>query len=131
VPRGVGEAMAGLAGCIGVCEAALGSNLTAYVSGAASASEFAAWADDDGVRMPAPMRERIGAAVEVVAIFAASNQVGMVRAWLREYGAAGASFTPAGLIRAATSHEGFKQVYQAAADFVAQPRQVLTESQAR
>src|SRR3954465_10155 len=72
-----------LAGQIDLCLTALGPELTAYLSGAGSAEEFASWFTAPALAR-ATVRRRVAAAADVVNIFATFNRTALAAAWLRD-----------------------------------------------
>ncbi len=79
-----------------LCVTALGTELTAYVAGAASVAEFESWLAPG--RCPSwPVRRRLAAAAELVSVFEAANQSALAAAWLRELDPAG--YVPARVLR--------------------------------
>ncbi|MER7003924.1 hypothetical protein ABT297_12880 [Dactylosporangium sp. NPDC000555] len=97
------------------CVALLGEELTAYVAGAATVSEFNRWRADRHRR--AEMAGRLNGAVEVADAFARANRLGAAAGWLREVGAAGVEGrSPARLLREATG-DALKRVVDAAERF--------------
>jgi hypothetical protein len=95
-----------------LCVTALGADLTAYVSGAATAGEFASWFAA-GHQPPWPARRRLATAAEVVGVFAAANQSALAAAWLREVDPAG--FMPARVLRLSEGDEaGVKALIESA-----------------
>lgn len=72
-----------LAGQVDLCLTALGPDLTAYLSGAGSAEEFASWFTGPALAR-ATVRRRVAAAAEVVNIFATYNRSALAAAWLRD-----------------------------------------------
>ncbi|WP_433059712.1 hypothetical protein [Dactylosporangium sp. CS-033363] len=97
------------------CVSLLGEELTAYIAGAASVSEFHRWRGDR--RRWAEFSARLQSAVEVADTFARANRLGTAAGWLREVGAAGiAGRSPARLLREATG-DTLKRVIVAAERF--------------
>jgi hypothetical protein len=97
------------------CVSLLGEELTAYIAGAATVSEFHRWRGDR--RRWAEFAARIQGAVEVADTFARANRLGAAAGWLREVGAAGvAGRSPARLLREATG-DTLKRVVDAAERF--------------
>ena len=79
-----------------LCVTALGTELTAYVAGAASVAEFESWLAPG--RYPSwQVRRRLAAAAELVSVFEAANQSALTAAWLRELDPAG--YVPARVLR--------------------------------
>jgi NADPH-dependent ferric siderophore reductase len=68
---------------VDLCLTALGPDLTAYLSGAASVEEFTSWFTGPAVPRPT-VRRRLAAAAEVVATFAVHNRSALAGAWLTE-----------------------------------------------
>ncbi|GAA2365571.1 hypothetical protein [Dactylosporangium salmoneum] len=102
------------------CVALLGEDLTAYIAGAGSATEFQRWRGDR--RRWAEMAGRLRGAVEVADTFARANRLGAAAGWLREVGAAGiAGRSPAGMLREATG-DTIKRVLEAAERFTRRGR---------
>lgn len=97
------------------CVALLGEDLTAYIAGAATVSEFNRWRADR--RRRSEIAARLRGAVQVADAFARANRLGAVAGWLREVGAAGtAGSSPARLLRDATE-DALKRVIEAADRF--------------
>jgi hypothetical protein len=79
-----------------LCVTALGAELTAYVSGAATVGEFESWFTG-GHRPPWPARRRLAAAAELVGVFESANRSALAAAWLREMDPTG--YLPARVLR--------------------------------
>jgi hypothetical protein len=102
------------------CVALLGEDLTAYIAGATSVTEFHRWRGDR-MRM-AEIGGRLRGAVEVAEAFARANRLGAAAGWLREVGAAGiAGRSPARMLRDATE-DTVKRVLDAAERFTQRGR---------
>jgi hypothetical protein len=79
-----------------LCVTALGTELTAYVAGAATVGEFESWFTRGG-RPAWQVRRRLAAAAELVGIFETANQSALAAAWLREVDPGG--YVPARVLR--------------------------------
>lgn len=85
-----------------LCVTALGTELTAYVAGAATVGEFESWFAR-GHRPAWQARRRLAAAAELVGIFETANQSALTAAWLREVDPAG--YVPARVLRISEGDE--------------------------
>lgn len=96
-----------------LCVTALGAELTAYVSGAATVAEFESWFA--GGSWPAePVRRRLAAAAELINVFETANQSALAAAWLREMDPTG--YVPARVLRISEGDEvSVKSLLEAAA----------------
>lgn len=79
----------------GLCVAALGEPLTAFVAGAESVAQYREWLD--GTDQLRPIASRLAATRRVIHVFEVENDFGLALAWLRDVGAAGE--VPARMIR--------------------------------
>jgi hypothetical protein len=95
-----------------LCVTALGAELTAYVSGAATVGEFDSWFAG-GHRPPWQVRRRLAAAAELVGVFSSANRSALAAAWLRELDPTGD--VPARVLRLSEGDEtGVKALLEAA-----------------
>src|SRR4051794_14363236 len=85
-----------------LCVTALGPELTAYVTGAATLAEFESWFAA-GHRPPRQVRRRLAAAAEVVSVFETANKSALAAAWLREMDPTG--YVPARVLRLSEGDE--------------------------
>jgi hypothetical protein len=104
------------------CGRVLGRELTAYLAGADSADGFGSWlaVTDEAARTR--VAQRLGAAAEIIRIFAADNVVSLVRAWLREVGPAGEPPAATSIRAAGDDDSAMKNMFQAATYWVAERR---------
>jgi hypothetical protein len=104
--------------CVADVEAWLGTELTAYLTGADSPAELTRWrAGADGAA-PAAAGRRLQTASEVVETFAAAGVGTRARAWLREVSSLTGGRSPAHLVRHARTERLLDQVREAAQRYV-------------
>lgn len=102
-----------------LCVTALGAELTAYVTGAATVAEFESWFAG-GHRPPWQVRRRLAAAAELVLVFETANQSALAAAWLREMDPAG--YVPARVLRLSEADEtSVKALLEAAMTWALRP----------
>jgi len=85
-----------------LCVAALGAELTAYVAGATTVSEFESWFTAPA-RPDGRVRRRLAAAAEIISVFETANRTAVTGAWLREVDATG--YVPARVLRLSDGDE--------------------------
>ena len=102
-----------------LCVTALGSELTAYLAGAATVREFESWFAAP-TRPGYLVRRRLAAAAEIISVFETANRTGFAAAWLREVDADG--YVPARVLRMSEGDEtSVKALLEAAAAWSLSP----------
>lgn len=85
-----------------LCVTVLGTELTAYVVGATTVSEFESWFTAPA-RPDSRVQRRLAAAAEIINVFETANRTALAGAWLREVDASGR--VPARVLRRSEGDE--------------------------